>query len=88
MEQLKWRLENGELSPMVPPKVIVLAVGSNSKGMVRGHVHILLQLLSRAFESSKSVCTANASVIASCNVQTKRPCFASYAIMWILLQPH
>ena len=34
MEQLIWRLENGELPPVTPPKVIVLAVGSNSKGMV------------------------------------------------------
>ena len=37
VEQVKWRLENGELPALVPPKVIVLAVGSNSKGMVRGH---------------------------------------------------
>ena len=36
VEQLKWRLENGELPPLVPPKVIVLAVGTNSKGMVSG----------------------------------------------------
>jgi len=36
VEQLKWRLENGELPPLVPPKVIVLAVGTNSKGMVGG----------------------------------------------------
>ena len=34
MEQLIWRLENGELPPVTTPKVIVLAVGSNSKGMV------------------------------------------------------
>lgn len=35
VEQLKWRLENGELPHVVPPKVIVLAIGSNAKGMVR-----------------------------------------------------
>ena len=35
IEQLRWRLEAGELPPEAPPKVIVLAVGSNAKGMVR-----------------------------------------------------
>ena len=35
IEQLRWRLDAGELPPEVPPKVIVLAVGSNARGMVR-----------------------------------------------------
>ena len=35
IEQLRWRLDAGELPPEVPPKVIVLAIGSNARGMVR-----------------------------------------------------
>ena len=35
IEQLRWRLDAGELPPETPPKVIVLAIGSNAKGMVR-----------------------------------------------------
>ena len=38
MEQLLWRLKNGELPPIVPPKVIVIACGTNSKGMVSGRL--------------------------------------------------
>lgn len=41
VEQLKWRLENGELPPFVAPKVIVLAVGGNSKGMVSPQYSLL-----------------------------------------------
>ena len=42
VEQLKWRLENGELPPRVPPEVIVLAIGTNSKGLVRTASRTLL----------------------------------------------
>lgn len=42
VEQLKWRLENGELPPHVPPEVIVLAIGTNSKGLVRTPSRALL----------------------------------------------
>jgi len=38
VEQLHWRLKNGELPPIVPPKVIVIACGTNSKGMVRPNI--------------------------------------------------
>ena len=49
MEQLVWRLENGELPSDTPPKVIVLAVGSNSKGMVR---HSLDSVLRATFHAA------------------------------------
>lgn len=44
MEQLLWRLKNGELPPIVPPKVIVIACGTNSKGMVSGRLSAPLVL--------------------------------------------
>ena len=35
VEMLGWRLRNGELPPIIPPKVVVVACGTNSKGLVR-----------------------------------------------------
>lgn len=34
VEHLLWRLKNGELPPIVPPKAIIIACGTNSKGLV------------------------------------------------------
>ncbi|BDA49069.1 probable platelet-activating factor acetylhydrolase IB subunit beta at C-terminar half [Coccomyxa sp. Obi] len=33
VEHLLWRLKNGELPPIVPPKAIIIACGTNSKGL-------------------------------------------------------
>ncbi|CAL8463966.1 g3501 [Coccomyxa elongata] len=33
VEHLLWRLRNGELPPIVPPKAIIVACGTNSKGL-------------------------------------------------------
>jgi hypothetical protein len=46
-EQLLWRLQNGELPPAArAPKVVVLACGTNGKGMVRRN--LLARLLCSA----------------------------------------
>lgn len=39
-EQLLWRLQNGELPPVVAPQVVVIACGTNSKGMVSPHLYV------------------------------------------------
>jgi hypothetical protein len=35
VEQLLWRLKNGELPHVHSPKVVVIACGTNAQGLVR-----------------------------------------------------
>ena len=46
VEQLQWRLQHGELPPFIPPRVVVIACGTNSRGMVRAALLSLVLLAS------------------------------------------